>query len=336
MFGFIRSISFAVQAMIPFLGLLLFGVVWFLPGEFESGEIYGSGYYYLSTEGWMYPLWSQMARLPLWARMAPSLVMAFVASISLVRTDLKHMVIGPRSYSIAYVFLFVLGASGHFSLFHPAMVAGWLMILSYGFLLDLYKAETSYSLVYGMGFSWGAAILLYPPVACLYPALLVGLLLMVSTSWRHWLASVTGVATPLLLAAGIWFLLGGLDYQVASFLSWFRLRDSYIPGFIRKEPFIAVWIGLLLIWSMIASVKYRNPKIQSRQLFQANFLLFICTLVLTVLLETISVEILWILSIPVTYHLTFWTMRVERKWKRELFFFSLVLSFALYRLIAVI
>ncbi|MDD4646235.1 MAG: DUF6427 family protein [Bacteroidales bacterium] len=332
MFGFIRSISYTVQAMIPILGLILFGIAWFVPADLQPGTIYGNGFFYQPADGWMYPLWLNMARLPLWMQVAPSCLVALLTAGLMVRMDMKNLLMGIRSYAIGFVFLFVLTSCGHVFLFHPAMIAGLFMLLGYKFLLDLYKAETSFSLVFAIGFCWGLAVLLYPPVSFLIPAMLAGLLLMVATSFRHWLVCLVGLMVPVLLVAAFWFLMGDLDYETTTFLSWFKFRTSFIPGFIDKQPFIAAWLGLILIWILIASAKYRNPKVQSRVLYQANFLLFISILTITVILESVSVEILWILIIPVTFLMTFWALRVEKWWKRDLLFISLLLSFAFFRI----
>jgi len=65
MFGFIRSSSFATQAMVPVIGLILFGVAWFFPGNLQPGAQYGNGYFYLPADGWMYTNWQGMSHFPL-------------------------------------------------------------------------------------------------------------------------------------------------------------------------------------------------------------------------------------------------------------------------------
>jgi len=332
MFGYIRSISFTAQVMIPVLGIILFGLAWLLPGNLQPAAVYGNGFFFLPADGWLYPLWSGLSGLPLWLQITPSFLMAMLTLGLLVGNDMKNLLMGFRSYAMAFVFIFLLTSSGHFFLFHPAAVAGYFMVLSFRFLLDLYKEENAYSLVFAMGFSWGVAILLYPPVALLIPAILLGLLLMVATSWRHWLVSLLGIAAPLAVAAIVWYLLDNLTYEVTSFFAWFKIRHSLIPPFITKEPLIVAWFGIILIWVIVASVKYRNPKIQSRQLFLTNFLLFVSILLITIFLETVSVEILWLLVIPISYLMTFWALRVERGWLRDLFFVSLLLCFAYFRI----
>ena len=331
MFGFIRSISFTVQIMVPVVGLILFGVAWLLPGNLRPGDIYGNGFFYLPSDGWLYTLWQGMARMPLWSQMAVSCLTAILTAGMLVRTDMKNLLMGNRSYSIAFVFLFLVTSNGHSFLFHPAMFAGFFMVLSYRFLLELYREETDYSVVFAMGFSWGIAVMLYPPVGLLIPAILIGLLLMVTTDWRHWLVSLMGIAMPALLMAFVWFLMDDLGYEIAAFLSWFKFRHTILPVFISKEPFLAAWFGLILIWAVVASSKYRNPKIQSRQLFQTNFVLFVSILLLTVFLETVTAEVLWLLVIPVSYLMAFWALKVQKGWLRDLFFFSLLLCFAFFR-----
>lgn len=332
MFGFIRSVSFTSQVMIPVIGLILFGIALLLPGDFGNSAVYGNNLFYLPEDGWLYPLWEGMSALPLWAQIIPAWLITVLTASLLVSTDLKNLLIGSRSYAMAYVFLFLVASAGHFFLFHPAMLAGLFMVLSLRFLLDLYKAENAYSIVFAVGFSWGIAILLYPPVCFLIPAILFGLLVMVTTGWRHWLVSLLGIAVPFLLTGFFWFLIGEFNYQVASFSDWFRLRQTFVPGFITREPLLAAWAGLIVVWAIIASINYRNPKIQSRQLFQANFLLFVSILLVTIFLETVSIEIIWLLVIPVSFLMTFWALKVERAWMREIFFFSLLLFYIWFRI----
>lgn len=332
MFGFIRSISFTVQAMIPVLGMMLFAIALYFPGNMQPAAMIGNGFYYLPKDGWLYTTWMEMARLPLWMQVVPSCLVAIFTAWRLILNDMNNVLMGRRSYSIGFVFLFLLTSGGHFFIFHPAFLAGLMMVLSQRFLLGLYKRETEYSLVFAMGFTWGVAMLLYPPVTLLTPALLLGLLLMVTTNWRHWLVSLLGIAIPIALAGTCWFLLGDLKFEIECFFSWFKIRHSFIPGFITREPFIAAWLALILIWIIIASARYRNPRIQSRQLFQANFLLFLFTLLITVFLETVSVEFIWLLVIPVSYLTTFWALEVRKGWLRDLFFISLLLIYAFFRI----
>ena len=136
---------------------------------------------------------------------------------------------------------------------------------------------------------------------------------------------------PALLVAFFWFRMDDLGYEIAAFLSWFKFRHTILPVFISKEPFLAAWFGLILIWAVVASSKYRNPKIQSRQLFQTNFVLFVSILLMTVLLETVTAEVLWLLVIPVSYLMAFWALKVQKGWLRDLFFFSLLLFFTFFR-----
>ncbi len=323
MFGFIRSISLSVQAFIPILGLVLFGVAWLLPGNTQL--------YYLPKDGWLYAHWLDMAEYPLWAQILPSYLIAILTAIMLVANDMRNTLMSRRSYSLAIVFLFLLGSGGHYFLFHPAFLSSLLMVFSQRFLLNLYKRETDYSIVFLVGFSWGLAVLLYPPALLITPAILFGLLVMVATGWRHWIVILMGLTIPALLMGACWFLLGDLDYEIETFLSWFKIRHLAIPAFLSKEPFIAAWFGLILIWAVVATVKYRNPKIQSRQLFQANFLQFLFTVLMTVILESVSVEFIWVMIIPLSYLMTFWALEVKRGWVRDLFFLSLIAAFTFFR-----
>jgi hypothetical protein len=332
MFGFIRSISLTAQIMVPVYGLVFFATAWFLPGAMKPAEVIGNGLYYQPADGWLYGLWAGMARLPFWMQVLPAYLTALVSAILLVRNDLDNLLMGRRSFAIAFVFFTLLGSQGHFFVFHPAFIAGIFLILSQRFLLYLYKSEADFSLVFLAGFCWSVAILLYPPVLVLIPALIFGVLLMISTTWRHWTVLFLGLALPFLIISSIFALTGQLSYQVDSFSSWFGIRTQLLPDFLVREPFLAAWFGLLLFWIVLASVRYRNPRIQSRQFLFSGFIFFLILTGATLVLKSVSVEVLWLLILPVSYLMSYWLLEARKGWVRDLFFLSILASFVFFRI----
>lgn len=332
MFQFIRSSSFTAQAMVPVLGGLLFAAGWFLPGSLISTSEYGGGFYFIPADGWFYSQWTLLAKLPLWAQIAPTALLAILTAWWLIRLDMQNLLLGRRSYGAGYVFLFLIVSQGHLFLFHPAYLSGFLMLIGTGYLISLFKQETVYELVFGFSFTWGTAVLIYPPAAVTIPVIIIGLAVMVTATWRHWAVSLMGLTLPALVCSAIFYLTGDLDYQVTSFLSWFRIRTTWIPPFLSKEILIAAWFGILVLWFVIASIGYRNPKVLSRQLFLVNSIHFLLALGMMVLLETVSVEAFWLMLIPLTYYYTFWASEVRRNWVRDLFFLTLTGSFVFFRI----
>jgi hypothetical protein len=173
--------------MIPVIGILLFAAAWFLPARLAPGEVYGNGYYYLPTNGLFYNSWKLLGTFPLWVQMVPTLLLAVLSALSLVGEDERHLLMGRRSFGIAYVYLFLTASCGYLLLAHPAFLAGYLMLLGTGFLLDLFKHESKFDLVFGYCFTWGTAALIYPPAVIALPVIIIGLAVMVSAMWRHWM-----------------------------------------------------------------------------------------------------------------------------------------------------
>jgi len=332
MFQFIRSSSFTAQAMVPVTGVLLFAAGFLFPGSLTSGPVYGSGFYYLPADGWLYSHWSQLAKLPLWVQILPTFILAVMTAWWLIRQDMKNLLMGRRSYGIGYVFMFLLVSQGHLFLFHPAFLSAFLMLLGTGYLITMFKQETMYELVFGFSFTWGTAVLIYPPAAMLVPVIIIGLAVMVSATWRHWTVALMGLILPASVCSAVFYLTGDLDYQITSFFTWFRIRTALIPPFLNKEILIAAWFGILVVWMIVASVGYRNPKVLSRQLFMVNFFHFMLVIVMVALLDTVGVEAFWLMLVPLTYFITFWALEVRRNWVRDLFFFSLTASFVFFRI----
>jgi hypothetical protein len=199
-------------------------------------------------------------------------------------------------------------------------------------MLAHYKTESNYSNSFGVGFTIGLGTLLYPPLIFVLPLLGAGIGLLVSTTWRHWAALIWGLVMPPGIAAFILMLTGNLAYQAGSFLNWFEFSVELPPDFIREQPFLAAWFGLILIWIIIASIGYRNPRIQSRQLFMVNFFLFVILVAISLFMKSISSEITWFLIIPVSFLITFWSLNVRKGWLRDLFFLSMMGSWLFLQL----
>ncbi|NLO69011.1 MAG: hypothetical protein GX098_10670 [Bacteroidales bacterium] len=323
MFRFIKSISLVVQILVPVIAL-----IFFLPVPFLSLE----PPYAIPQDGIHHDIGQVISRLPHWAPVLASLLVTLAAALMLNTSDRKHVLTGRRSYAIAFVFIFLIASSGQAFFFHPAFLAGLLILNGNRYLLEQYKTESSYPLVFSQAFNWSLAGVIYPPVFFILPAVVIGMVLMGSATLRHFLVLLAGLITPIILVLAIWFLTGQLDYEMASIQEWFALRIDFIPNFLRSNWLILGWLLLILVCIIIASVGYRNPRVQSRRLFQVNFIQFILTLGIPFFVPLVGPEIIRILLVPGTYFLTFWLLEVDREWKRNLFFIMMLASWLTFLL----
>ena len=323
MFRFIKSISLASQILVPVIALILFIPVPFLTHESRFA---------VPPNGMHNEIGLLINQLPGWASALIAFLLTLFGAVRLNDGDLKHLLMSRRSYAISFVFIFLTASSGQAFYFHQAFLAGIAILVGNKYMLDLYKSETTFPLIFSLAFSWGLAGLIYPPVFFILPATIVGMVLMGSNTLRHFLVFLAGLVTPAGMLLAVWFLTGNLGYELNSLTYWFSFRLNPLPGFIRDNWLISAWLALIFIWIVIASAGYRNPRVQSRRLFQANFLQFILTLAVALLVVPVGPEIIWLLLIPVTYLFTFWVLEVEKGWKRDLFFISLLISWLVFLL----
>jgi hypothetical protein len=323
MFRFIKSISLASQILVPVIALILFIPVPFLTHEARIA---------VPPDGMHNEIGLLINRLPGWTSALIAFLLTLFGALRLNGGDLKHLLTGRRSYAIAFVFIFLIASSGQAFYFHQAFLAGIAMLVGHKYLLDLYKSEASFPLIFSLAFSWGLAGLIYPPVFFILPATIVGMVLMGSNTLRHFLVFLAGLITPTGMLLAVWYLTGNLGYELNSLTYWLSFRSDPLPGFIRDNWLVFGWFMLLFIWIFIASAGYRNPRVQSRRLFQANFVQFILTLAVALLVAPVGLEIIWLLLIPVAYLLTFWLLEVDKGWKRDLFFLSLLASWLVFLL----
>ncbi|MFO7617994.1 MAG: DUF6427 family protein [Bacteroidales bacterium] len=323
MFRFIKSISLASQILVPVIALILFIPVPFLVEHTRFA---------VPPDGTLNLLGLAIGRLPAWASVLIAFLLTLFGALLLNGSDLKHLLTGRRSYAIAFVFIFLTTSSGQVSFAHPALFSGIAMLIGNKYLLELYKSDSSYPQVFSLAFSWSLAGLIYPPVFFILPVMVFGIILMGSNTLRHFLVFLAGLVTPVGILLAVWYLIGNLDYELAALKYWLSFRFDPLPGFLRGNWLLSGWFILIFIWIAVASIGYRNPRVQSRRLFQTNFIQFLLTLAAAVLLAPVGPEIIWLLLIPVTYLLTFWLLEVGKGWKRDLFFISLLASWLAFLL----
>jgi hypothetical protein len=106
------------------------------------------------------------------------------------------------------------------------------------------------------------------------------------------------------------------------------VRSTYYP-FQRLTILALIFSGSLILFSIIQLIKYMNTKkIKSRKTFSLMIWTFLISIIVYFALPSASVEIVWLVSIPVSYFLTHYFIVVKKKLVPEILF-SLLFLFIL-------
>jgi hypothetical protein len=149
--------------------------------------------------------------------------------------------------------------------------------------------------------------------------------------------SVIGLITPFILTFGIYYL-SGFDLKNLLSIMEFNLinkPDSYV--FTPLKIVVISFIALGVLVSMIHLLTLMNTKkIKSRKTFFLLIWLFMISLIVYIVLPSVSVEIVWIMAIPVSYFLSHYFVSVRNKLIPEIFFsvlFVLILAIQILYLV---
>lgn len=151
--------------------------------------------------------------------------------------------------------------------------------------------------------------------------ILIGIALLRTGNPIEIIVSVFGLLTPYLLAFGVFYTIGKGTGALLMLLKINLFGNS--PGnIIHGFTLVAlISISVMVIVSIVyLLMRINTKKIKSRVTFYLLLWVFIISLVIYILLLSGSAEIIWILSIPVSYFLAHYFVFIKKKVIPEIFF----------------
>jgi hypothetical protein len=166
---------------------------------------------------------------------------------------------------------------------------------------------------------------------------LVGIILLRTGNLTEFLISLLGLITPYLITFGIYYSLG------ENLQSLLLLIKNNLLG--RSEGFIftRIYTVVLLITGLIALVsiiylylEIDKKKIKSRKTFHLLAFALLISLGTYFLIPSVSVEMVWLLSIPVSYFMTHYFLFTRGRTVPDVFFSIFLLAVMLVQVLHII
>jgi hypothetical protein len=150
---------------------------------------------------------------------------------------------------------------------------------------------------------------------------IIGIALLRTGNLKEIVISILGLLTPYLITIGLYYV-AGKDLRVLLQLVENNLftRSTFYP-FPRLTIVALIFTGLLVLISLIQLIQHMNTKkIKSRKTFSLLIWTFLISIIAYFALRSVSVEIVWLTSIPVSYFLTHYFVFVKKKLVPEILF----------------
>ncbi len=197
------------------------------------------------------------------------LIFTLFIGLSLFMMNESFSFIRVRTILPYFFFVLLIGFHQGSHEFSLGQVACLFLVASLAQLFSAYQVQNSVFQSFNIGLFLSLGSLCTAELLFFLPLFWIGLISFSSFSFRSFLASIIGIITPYLIILGIAFLFSKTTPLIHSFLGQFHFDINFSIGII-----FALFIGILLISAIIATVESLSDKIKTRRLLVMAFLFF--------------------------------------------------------------
>lgn len=258
-----------------------------------------------------------------------SFLMVSLMAFLIVNFNTNVFFIHERTFLPALFYVLFGGFFPDHQILNPVLPASIFLMLGIMRIMDGYhKSGVAYN-YFDAGLLISVGSLFYANMVWFGLLVIIGIALMRTINLKEILISIFGLLTPYLITFGIYYVTGkdiGALWRV--FGENLFVKATYYP-FQPLTIVALIFTGALLLISLLHLVNHMSSKkIKSRKTFSMMMWTFIISLIVYFAMPSVSVEIVWLASIPVSYFLTHYFVFVKKRLVPEILF-SLIFVFIL-------
>jgi hypothetical protein len=250
-----------------------------------------------------------------------SLILVSLMSFLIVNLNSSLFFIHKRTFLPAIIYVLISGLFPEYQLMNPAIFSAMFLMLAIRRIMDTYRVQgISYSF-FDAGLLIGTGSLVYANLIWFGVLVIIGIALLRTGNIKEILISLIGLATPYILTFGIYYVLGRDLKDLLSVIQYnlFEKQTDYV--FTRLMILAIIFIGFSTVVSIVyLFMEMNKKKIQARKTFSLLVWLFLISLAVYFLLPSVSVEIVWITGIPISYFLAHYFVFSKKKHVTEILF----------------
>jgi hypothetical protein len=258
-----------------------------------------------------------------------SFLMVSIMAFLMVSFNTTVFFIHERTFLPALFYVLFGGLFPDHQLLNPVIPASIFLMLAIMRIMDGYHISGTAYNYFDAGILISTGSLFYANLVWFGLLIIIGIALLRTGNLKEILISVFGLLTPYLLTFGIYYIIGK---DTGLLLKLFRdnlfTHSTFYP-FPRLTIVALIFTGVLIFISITQLFKMMNTKkIKSRKTFSLMIWTFLISMAVYFAMPSVSVEIVWLASIPISYFLTHYFVFVKNKLVPDILF-SLLLVFIL-------
>jgi len=301
-----------------FLLIITFGLLWV--SAFLDPRLPGTNIY----ETRPMPLYS-IVKFLIGSKPLPGVIFSFailsVMLFLLVNFNTSVFFINERTFLPAVIYVLFSALFPENQVLNPVLPATLFLMLSFRRIMDSYRKQ-------GIAFNFFDASVLISLGSLFYANLiwfgllvLIGIALLRPGNITEISSSLIGLVTPYILIFGLYYVLVKDPGILLGDIRENLFGDSQGYSFQRLTIVVLIYSGLMILISTGYLLQGINSKkIKSRKTFYLLLWGFFLSLAVYFILPSVSVEIVWITAIPVSYLLANYFVFVKKKIIPEIIF----------------
>ncbi|OFX17765.1 MAG: hypothetical protein A2033_02250 [Bacteroidetes bacterium GWA2_31_9] len=238
----------------------------------------------------------------------------------------KYGLISKRSYLPALIFILLSSSINEIKYFQPVIMANFFIIFSLIQIFDTYKIEKVFSNFFNSGFLISVASLFYFNSIYFIVIVWIGLLIIRDFNFREWIITFIGIITPYFIAFAIYFVFDDINIFLINIQKNLAFEKTMIQYNQYDIAFFSYVVLITVISIFYLITIFNTQKISTRH-YYLTFIFFICLIiVLFVLSPSASAELIYTISIPLTFILSNYLLNSTSLLFTEIIFTLLVAS----------
>ncbi|OFX44972.1 MAG: hypothetical protein A2046_14930 [Bacteroidetes bacterium GWA2_30_7] len=216
----------------------------------------------------------------------------------------KYGFISKRSYLPALIFLLLTSSINEIKYFQPIIFSNFFILFALVQIFDTYKIEKIFSNFFNSGFLISTASLFYFNSIYFIVIVWIGLLIIRDFKFREWIITFLGLITPYLISFELYFIFDNVEnllFNIKQNVLFEKVLFKYNTYDIIFFSYI-VFITAISIFYLI--LIFNTQKISTRH-YYLTFIFFVILIIgLFIISPSASIELIYTISIPITFILS--------------------------------
>ena len=255
--------------------------------------------------------------------LASSLSFAITAFLLFLIVNFNTTVffINVRTFLPALIFIFIVAIFPEYQMLNPAIPASLIFMVALKRIMAGYHTQGIAYSFFDAGILIGTGSLIYANLIWFGVIIIIGIVILRTVNISEIALALLGLITPYLITFGLYYVLGHAPDDLLSLIYYNLIIEQEAYIFQRLTIVTLIYEAIIVIMSIGFLIMLRNSKkIKSRKTFSLLIWVFIISVAVYFLVPSVSVEMIWISGIPVSYFLAHYFILTRKKLVSEIFF----------------